>query len=147
MSEKVNFDDFRIRTFHESDYKEITELWDLTGLGGAHRGDNINIILNTIRAGGVFFILEQISTKKIVGTAWITNDQRRLYLHHFGIHPEFQGKKLSHLLAQACIDYGKNLQLQMKLEVHKNNIVAKKLYEQYKFKPLEDYEVFIIRQY
>ncbi len=147
MSEKLNKNDFRIRLFEESDYESVLKLWELTNLGGAHRGDNLNIIKNTIEAGGEFYILEHIKSKKIIGTAWITNDKRRLYLHHFGIHPDFQAKGLSHILAKACIDYGKKLNLQMKLEVHTNNTKAKQLYEKYQFKKLDNYEVFIKREY
>ncbi len=147
MSEKYEHKDYRVRLFETADYHQILQLWNLTGLGGAHRGDNLQIILNTIESGGVFFVLEHTPTKTIVGTAWITNDHRRLYLHHFGIHPEFQGRGLSHLLAQACINFGKNTGLQMKLEVHKDNQIAKNLYEKYGFKLLGDYEVHIIRQY
>lgn len=147
MSERYEHRDYRVRLFETTDYDEILQLWDFTGLGGAHRGDNLEIIQNTIEAGGVFFVLEHIPTKSLIGTAWITNDRRRLYLHHFGIHPNYQGKGLSHLLAQACIDFGKNTGLQMKLEVHKDNLTAKNLYAQYGFKLLGDYEVHIIRQY
>jgi ribosomal protein S18 acetylase RimI-like enzyme len=147
MSEKLNLNNYRIRLFEESDYESVLELWELTGLGGAHRGDNLKIINNTIKAGGIFYILENVLNKKIVGTAWITNDKRRLYLHHFGIHPDYQGLGLSHILAKACIEYGKKLDLQMKLEVHTNNIKAKQLYEKYQFKKLGDYEVYIIREY
>ncbi len=147
MSEKSNRNDFLVRHFRKDDYEEVLKVWELTGMGGAHRGDNLEIIEETILAGGVFFVLEYIPQQQVIGTAWITNDKRRLYLHHFGIHPDFQGKGLSHLLAKACVDLGKKLNLQMKLEVHKDNYIAKKLYQQYQFKYLGDYEVFIIRQY
>lgn len=147
MLEKSNLNNYCIRLFEEKDYDSVISLWELTGLGGAHRGDNLDIIKNTIEHGGVFYVLEFIPEKKIVGTAWITNDQRRLYLHHFGIHPDFQGLRLSHILSKACYDYGKRLNIQMKLEVHTENIKAKRLYKQYHFKHLGEYEVFIIRQY
>ncbi len=147
MSENINPNDFLLRTFTTNDYPEVLSLWELTGLGGEHRGDNLEIIQKTLEAGGIFFILEYLPKNKIIGTAWITNDMRRLYLHHFGIHPDFQGKGLSHILAKACVEFGKKLNLQMKLEVHKNNIIAKRLYEKYLFKFLGDYEIFIIRQY
>jgi ribosomal protein S18 acetylase RimI-like enzyme len=37
--------------------------------------------------------------------------------------------------------------LQIKLEVHKNNAIARQLYEKYGFKFLGDYDVFIVREY
>lgn len=147
MLEEQNKEEFIVRNFKEDDYEVILKLWDRTGLGGSHRGDNLNIINQTINHGGFFLVLEHVNTGRIIGTAWITNDYRRLYVHHFGIDPEYQGKGLSHLLAKECIRIGKQLGLQMKLEVHKENIKARKLYEKYGFTYLEGYEVMIIRKY
>jgi ribosomal protein S18 acetylase RimI-like enzyme len=147
MSEKQNLNNYIIRHFRDEDYDEVNHLWESLGLGGKHRGDNLQIIKNTLEAGGCFYILEFVPNKKIIGTAWITNDKRRLYLHHFGIHSDFQGLKLSHLLMEKCIEYGKMLNLQMKLEVHKTNVKAIELYKKYQFKSLGDYEVYIIREY
>lgn len=147
MSEELKKNDFIIRYFRDEDFDAVNKLWNKTGLGGEHRGDNIKIIKETIVKGGFFLILEYLPEKKIVGTAWITNDFRRLYLHHFGIDPEFQGKGLSKLLAKECIAIAKKKGLQMKLEVHRNNIIAKNLYLKYGFKELGDYEVLIIRKY
>ncbi|MDD3860240.1 MAG: N-acetyltransferase, partial [Bacteroidales bacterium] len=84
-------------------------------------------------------------TQKIVGTSWITNDSRRLYLHHFGILPEYQRKGLANILMDESMKYASQLKLQIKLEVHKNNEIARNLYIKYGFKYLGDYEVFIVR--
>ncbi|PLX09762.1 MAG: hypothetical protein C0596_00300 [Marinilabiliales bacterium] len=127
------------------DYEAVLNVWLQTDIGGAHRGDNLQIIQNTITNGGVLFVLEEIKTKTIAGTSWITNDHRRLYLHHFGISPYFQGKGLSHLLMEKSMEFARNLKLQIKLEVHKDNLKARQLYEKYSFKYLGDYEVFIVR--
>lgn len=147
MSGELKKDEFVVRHFKKNDYSAVLNLWEKTGLGGAHRGDDLKVIEKTIEQGGSFLVLEYLPSKLIVGTAWITNDNRRLYLHHFGIDPEFQGKKLAHRLAKACIEIGKNYGLQMKLEVHKTNEKAKNLYLKYGFKDLGDYEVMIIRKY
>lgn len=147
MSEERKKDDFVVRNFNAEDFNEVLKLWEETGLGGAHRGDNLEIILQTIQHGGTLLILENKNNKDIVGTAWITNDYRRLYLHHFGIAPAYQGKGLAHILADACICYGKKYNLQMKLEVHKENNKAQNLYLKHGFKDLGDYEVMIIRKY
>ncbi len=147
MSEELKRNDFIVRDFRNEDFDAVNELWSKTGMGGAHRGDNPEIISETISKGGYFLILEYLPEKKVVGTAWITNDFRRLYLHHFGITPEFQGKGLSNLLAKECMVIGKKTGLQMKLEVHHENIIAKSLYLKYGFKELGDYEVLIIRKY
>lgn len=147
MSGEVIKDDFVVRNFIPEDFSKIQKLWEETGLGGIHRGDNLEIILQTIQHGGALLILENMTNNDIVGTAWITNDYRRLYLHHFGIAPAYQGKGLSHILADACICFGKKNNLQMKLEVHKENNKAKNLYLKHGFKELGDYEVMIIRKY
>lgn len=147
MLGELKKDDFVVRNFNAKDFSEVLKLWEDTGLGGTHRGDNLEIILQTIQHGGTLLILENISNKQIVGTAWITNDYRRLYIHHFGIAPAYQGKGLSHILADACLRFGKKNNLQMKLEVHKENKKAKNLYLKHGFKDLGNYEVMIIRKY
>ncbi|MDD3688122.1 MAG: GNAT family N-acetyltransferase [Bacteroidales bacterium] len=114
-------------------------------MGGAHRGDNLKIISETLKNGGVLFVL--LVDEQIVGTSWITNDSRRLYLHHFGIIPAYQGKGLSNILMDTSMQFARESGLQIKLEVHKNNAIARRLYEKYGFKYLGDYDVFIVREY
>lgn len=138
-------DTFKIRDFKTEDYPQIISLWEKTDLGNPQRGDNLEIINKTISIGGKFLVLELLDNKQIIGTSWITNDGRRLYLHHFGIHPEYQGKKYSILLLKASLEYAKILGLQIKLEVHKENLKAINLYKKYSFKYLGDYDVYIIR--
>lgn len=136
---------YHIRLYRASDFHEVQELWNQTGLGGSQRGDNHDVIERTIIAGGKFFILEKSETKEIIGTSWITNDGRRLYLHHFGIKPAFQGNGLSKLLLKETFDFTREQNLQIKLEVHNDNTIARQLYERSGFKYLGDYLVFIIR--
>ena len=114
-------------------------------MGGGHRGDNLEIIENTVSNGGVLFVLEEKHSNTIVGTSWITNDSRRLYLHHFGILPYYQGKGLSKLLMEKSMEFARDKKLQIKLEVHKDNVKARELYQKYGFRFLGDYEVFIVR--
>ncbi len=136
---------FIVRKFTDSDYDAVLEVWKQTDMGGAHRGDNLRVINDTLKNGGVLFVLTEEKNGNLVGTSWITNDSRRLYLHHFGILPEYQGKGLSNLLMEKSMQYAKETKLQIKLEVHKQNSVARKLYEKYGFKYLGDYDVFIVR--
>ncbi len=147
MAEKQNVDYYIIRDFNITDYDSVSALWEQTGMGGAVRGDTLQVIEQTLAHGGKFLILEYLPQKKVAGTAWLTNDFRRLYLHHFGILPEFQGLGLSNLLCQKCIQIGKELKLQLKLEVHRDNVKARKLYLKHGFKELGDYQVLIIRNY
>lgn len=136
---------FTVRKFTDSDYDAVLEVWKQTDMGGAHRGDNLQVINDTLKHGGILLVLVENKTGNLAGTSWITNDSRRLYLHHFGILPEYQGKGLSNMLMEKSMQYAKETKLQIKLEVHKQNSVARKLYEKYGFKYLGDYDVFIVR--
>jgi ribosomal protein S18 acetylase RimI-like enzyme len=137
--------EFMIRDYQQGDFQAINQLWQDTGMGGSVRGDNETVIEQTLLAGGKLLVLEHTSTRKIAGTSWLTNDQRRIYLHHFGISPEFQGQGLSHLLVRESLDFAKKKGLQIKLEVHRNNTKAISLYEKSGFAFLGDYLVYIIR--
>ena len=137
--------EFLIREFTSDDYQEMIRLWESLGLGGAHRGDDATIILRTIEMGGKLLLMFDTHTNKMIGTSWLTVDGRRVYLHHFGIHADFQGKKLADPLLEASLKYAKSTGLQIKLEVHKNNEKALGLYKKYGFTYLGDYNVFIIR--
>ena len=105
------------RNYTPADFDEVMNLWKLTGMGGAERGDNNDVIMRTINAGGNLTLM--IKNNKIIGTFWLTHDNRRTFLHHFGIHPDFQGQGLSKSLMDKCIEEIKKIGYQVKLEVHK----------------------------
>jgi len=138
---------FIIRDYQFEDYNMVVELWEETGMGGAFRGDNEKLIEETIKIGGKLLVMEDVDKKLIIGTSWLTNDGRRIYIHHFGIKPEYQGKGLSKYLAKESIRFANDKGLQVKLEVHKENVKALKLYKNFGFKYLGDYDVYIIRDY
>ncbi len=138
---------FYFRNYQQGDFQKVLLLWEETGLGDEKREDNETIILNTLKSGGKLILMFDLSSEKLIGTSWITNDQRRLYLHHFGIAKIYQGQELSKPLLEKSLKFAKNTGLQIKLEVHKNNIVAQELYRKYDFKYLGDYLVYIIRRY
>jgi ribosomal protein S18 acetylase RimI-like enzyme len=140
-------ENFVIRDYRESDYEALIDLWESTGLGGAHRGDDAKVIRKTLEAGGKLLILESEPDAKIAGSSWLTNDGRRIYLHHFGIKRELQGKGLAKPLLEASIDFAKQQNLQLKIEVHRQNSIALNLYKKYGFGYLGDYDVYIIRKY
>ncbi len=138
-------DKFRIREYRDSDYNEIVKVWETTSLGNAERGDDRSVIEDTIRMGGCLLVMEEKETRQIMGTSWITNDGRRLFLHHFGVIPQFQGKGLSNSLLKESLLFVKKKGHQVKLEVHKSNLKAINLYKKFGFSYLGDYNVFIIR--
>ncbi len=138
---------FIIRDFKKDDYNQVVKLWEETGMGGAFRGDNEILIERTIAIGGKLLVMENSDNGNIIGTSWLTNDGRRIYMHHFGIKPEYQGRGLSDYLAKESMKFAKEKDLQIKLEVHRQNIKALNLYKKYGFKYLGDYDVYIVRKF
>ncbi len=136
-----------IREYRPQDYTGVEKLWNDTGMGSSFRGDDQKTIENTLKNGGKLLVMEEPNTGKIIGTSWLTNDGRRIYLHHFGISPAFQGQGLSKYLLQASMDFAKSTEKQIKIEVHQSNARAINLYTKAGFKYLGDYDVYIIRDY
>jgi [ribosomal protein S18]-alanine N-acetyltransferase len=137
----------QIREYCPPDFDEINQLWQDIGLGGSFRGDDEKTIEATLKAGGKLFVLQNLSSGEIIGTSWLTTDQRRIYLHHFGIKTAFQGKGLAWLLMEKSMDFARSACMQIKLEVHKDNQKAIQLYEKWGFKYLGKYFVYIVRDY
>ena len=137
-------ENIKFRDFHQSDYDGLVEVWALTGLGNPQRGDNLEIIEQSIKMGGKMIMVEG-PNKKIIGTSWMTFDGRRIHLHHFGIHPDFQRKGIGLELAKESLRFVKQKGYQVKLEVHKDNRAAIELYKKIGFTYLGDYDVYIMR--
>ena len=134
-----------IRDYQSADYPQIIELWSQTGLGGAQRGDNQQIIEQSIAMGGR--LLVAVLGNELVGTSWMTFDGRRIHLHHFGILPKYQRKGIGKILTEKSIQFAKEKGYQVKLEVHKDNTNAIALYTKMGFSYLGDYDVYIIRDF
>ena len=137
--------EYFIREYQERDYESIAALWEDTGLGGAHRGDDKDIIRATIDLGGKLLLLIDVKNNSIIGSSWLTTDGRRSYMHHFGIATQHQGKGLANMLLDASLEEAKKIGRQIKLEVHIDNLKALKLYKKAGFAYLGDYAVYIIR--
>ncbi len=137
---------FKIRNFVKQDYDALTRLWANTGLSRPEREDKLEVIERTLKAGGKLLVMIN-DEGLLIGSSWITTDARRLYLHHFGILSEYQGKGYSKPLMDKSMQFAKSTGLQIKLEVHKTNRAAIALYDKYGFKYLGDYLVFIVREY
>lgn len=135
---------YQIREFETEDYSSIIELWKITGMGGSERGDNLDVIRNTKNAKGILYVMINPGGK-IIGSSWINQDGRRSYIHHFAIHPDYQGRGLSKKLLETSLDYCRKLGHQIKIEVHSQNQKALNLYKSYGFSELANYGVYIIR--
>ena len=133
------------RDFRAADWPAVRDLWEATGLGGAQRGDNAAMIATTLARGGRFLVLEERAGGGLAGTAWLTNDGRRLHLHHFGISPARQGQGLGRLLLEEVLAAARDTGLQLKLEVHRDNARAQDLYRRNGFAGIGDYEILMVR--
>ncbi|QKG80158.1 GNAT family N-acetyltransferase [Tenuifilum thalassicum] len=133
-----------IRDFTPNDFEELNEVWQLTDLGNSKRGDNLEIIMQSIKMGGKLLVAVT-QENRVIGTSWMTFDGRRIHLHHVGVHPQYQGKGIGKRLTIESLIYVKEKGYQVKLEVHKNNTRAINLYKQFGFQYLGDYDVYIIR--
>ena len=100
-------DKYIIRDYTNDDYIGLNELWEETGLGGSQRGDNDKIIEQSILLGGKLILIENIETKEIIGSSWMTFDGRRLHLHHIGVKPAFQNQGLGKLLTKESLKFAK----------------------------------------
>jgi ribosomal protein S18 acetylase RimI-like enzyme len=133
-----------IRDFTPNDYEGLSEVWQLTDLGNPKRGDNLEIIMQSIKMGGKLLVAVN-QANRVIGTSWMTFDGRRFHLHHVGVHPQYQGKGIGKRLTIESLKFVKEKGYQVKLEVHKNNTRAINLYKQFGFQYLGDYDVYIIR--
>lgn len=133
-----------IRDFVPADYDDLKEVWLLDDLGNPQRGDNLDIIMQSIAMGGRL-IVAQTDEGRVVGTCWLTFDGRRLHMHHFGVHPQYQHHGVGHKIMREALHFVKQKGYQVKIEVHRNNAIAIDFYTKYGFIDLGDYNVYIIR--
>jgi len=133
------------RDYISEDYPKLIKLWKETGIGNPERGDNEKVIRNCLKIGGKLLVMMDTENDILIGSVWITWDGRRMHLHHFAIKPDYQGKKLGLRLGNECIEYLKKAGNQVKLEVHKDNVIAKKLYKKLGFFNYNNYDIFMIR--
>jgi ribosomal-protein-alanine N-acetyltransferase len=138
-------ENFFIRDYWAADYPHVADIWERSGISTPGRGDTAEVIENTLRRNGRLLVLVDEANDKVVGTSWLTNDGRRLYMHHFAIDPVHQGRGFSKPLLRATLKIAKEIGLQLKLEVHGTNKKAISLYKDFGFKHLGDYDVYIIR--
>ena len=135
-----------IRDYRESDYASLLKLWNETELAQPERKDDAGVIKRCNDMGGCLLVLENAATGEIIGSSWMTWDGRRIYLHHFGIHPDWQNLGLGTKLAEASLEWISQTGQQVKMEVHKENKAAIRLYKKLGFFAFEDYDLYMIRE-
>ena len=132
-----------IRDYRPEDFAEVVELWRQTGIYTKERGDTAELILQCNRQGGRFLILEDPESGEPAGTSWMTWDGRRIFLHHFAIRPDLQGKGLGRDLAVRSLEFARKKGCPVKLEVQRENVAAVKLYSSLGFQRFGDYDVMM----
>ncbi|MEX0981503.1 MAG: GNAT family N-acetyltransferase [Bacteroidales bacterium] len=134
------------RDYRSGDYPGLSQLWEELDMSPRERGDTPEVIQQTISMGGKLIVMEEPGTGTIAGSSWMTFDGRRLFLHHFGIQKIHQRKDWGMKLAIESLKFVKEKGFQVKLEVHRENIAAVKLYEKCGFTSFPDYGLFMLRQ-
>ncbi len=134
------------RDYHPNDYKQLLHLWDELDMSPRERGDTPEVIERTIGMGGKLIVIEEPGTGAIAGSSWMTFDGRRFFLHHFGIQKIHQRKGWGMKLAVESLKFIKEKGCQVKLEVHRENIAAVKLYKKCGFTPFPDYGLYMLRK-
>jgi len=136
---------FIVRDYTNDDFEKLNQLWKETGLGGSQRGDNAQIIDDSLNIGGKLILIENKETGEIIGSTWMTFDGRRIHLHHIGVLPTYQNRGFGKLLTTESLKFAKEKRYQIKLEVHQTNKKAIEIYKKLGFTFLGDYDVYIVR--
>ena len=133
-----------IRDYSPDDYPRVETLWKETSIYTMERGDTAEIILRCNSAGGRFLVLEDPADGSVGGTSWMTYDGRRVFLHHFTIRPSLQNRGYGRRLALESLAFAREKNSPMKLEVHRDNAAAVKLYRSLGFQVFKDYDLFML---
>ncbi len=134
-----------IRDYRKGDFPSLQNLWIKTGMGDEERGDTEEIVERCNERGGKLLVMENPETGEVIGSSWMTWDGRRVFLHHFGILPDWQNRGLGMMLAEESMKWIRDKGQQVKLEVHKQNEPARRLYEKLGFFSYNDYVIYMRR--
>ncbi len=133
-----------IRDYQPTDFGQVEALWKITGIYTAERGDTAGIILRCNALGGRLLVMEDPAQGEITATSWLTWDGRRVFMHHFAVHPSYQGKGYGKRMALESLAFARDKGCPLKLEVHRHNLPAVHLYQSLGFEIFEDYDIYMI---
>ncbi len=137
--------EWEIRDYQPKDFNSVSSFWKEIGLGGEERKDYPEVILHTLKFEGKLIIIENKKNEEIIGTSWLTCDGRRIHIHHFGVNEKYRRKGFGKLLAKESIKYAKENGYQLRLDVEKNNFIAKRIYESFGFYAYTEYDIYVLR--
>lgn len=134
----------RCRNIDTGLYNELLKLWNATGISNPARSDSLVSIQHSLENNGCLILAYE--DQALCGTAWLTHDFRRLYVHHMAVLPEKQDRGIGRKILQEALQISSELGYQAKLEVHHRNARALHLYREFGFAELEGYLSMIRRQ-
>ncbi len=133
----------RLKEVDPDSFAEVAGLWAETGVGNPARGDSLAVLNQTLRHGAVVLVARHGG--EAIGTLWLTHDFRRAYIHHMAVKPELQNRGIGKLLMQEAVSIARELGFQAKLEVHRDNPAAQKIYRDSGFVELDGFLTMIKR--
>jgi GNAT superfamily N-acetyltransferase len=123
---------------YANDFRELNLAWlDKYNLTESHDLEIINHPHKIIDGGGYIFLAR--SGNKIIGTAGLAHDENGVYeLIKMTVAPAFQGKGISKLLMDKCLDKAKELKAR-KIFLYSNSQLtpALELYKKYGFEHVD----------
>ena len=125
-------------------YEQIMHIWRETGITNPARADSLEAIRHSLDHTGT--ILYGTLDGKPVAALWVNHDYRRLYIHHMAVLPEYQNQGIGRALMAEALKIAKETGYKAKLEVHKYNPSARKLYNSMGFTDLDGYITMIKRE-
>ncbi|MDD2332131.1 MAG: GNAT family N-acetyltransferase [Candidatus Cloacimonetes bacterium] len=133
----------RSTTLDEQLFSELCTLWQETGIANAARADSLESIRHTLNNGA--FLILAFEDDNLLGSAWLTHDFRRIYVHHMAVTPNRQNQGIGRQILLEAASVSRELKLQLKLEVHEHNPSARKLYDSFGFVELIGYRTMVRR--
>ncbi len=124
-------------------FEAITSIWLETGISNPARADDIESIRYNLDHGGIMLLAWDEDT--LAGTAWLSHDFRRLYVHHMAVALRLQNRGIGRALLAEALAVAREKGYQAKLEVHADNPAARHLYASCGFTDLDGYIVMIRR--
>lgn len=133
----------RITELNKELFQALQKLWEATEISNPARSDSFEAIEHSLANTGCLLIASQDGG--LIGSAWLTHDFRRMYIHHMAVAPEQQNKGIGAKLLEEALAIAAQLGYQAKLEVHQDNQAGRHLYEKHGFSQLIAYLSYIKR--
>lgn len=132
-----------LNSLDEPTFEAVTRIWAETGITNPARADDLASVQYNLAHGGLM-LLAYLNVE-LAGTAWLSHDFRRLYIHHMAVAPQWQNRGIGRRLMEEALRFAAEHGWQAKLEVHRDNATARHLYASCGFTDLEGYVTMIRR--